>query len=114
LIVRLEARRLELGLTQGAVALVLGVTQPHYSKIVGGIVPLTPNRATIVEAWLKDALRDAEPVPGSDRAVRIREIRKVTRSIQSQLRQLAKLLVAEGGSSRRPLRRTSRRTRKMV
>ncbi|MBD8548292.1 hypothetical protein [Sphingomonas sp. CFBP 8760] len=84
----------------------LGVTQPHYSKIVGGVVPLTPQRAAVVEAWLEGAVRRDAPPPVSDRAMRIR---RIAGSIQVQLRELTDLLTSEGARSRRPVKRAGKR-----
>lgn len=103
LIETVERRRLDAGLSQTAVAALLGISQPHYSKVVGGVATLTDELAGLMAAWL-GANPDAA-VSGADPRDRIR---RLSRSIERDLRQLNKLLAAEG---RGPGRRAPRRTR---
>lgn len=98
LILRLEARRSELGLTQLAVATSLGVSQPHYSKIIGGIVPLTDRRADEIESWLRAHVGTDRVTVGREANVRIRQL---ARSIEKQLRELNHLLEKESVLVRR-------------
>jgi len=96
---RLDERRRALGLTQRAVADALGVTQPHYSKMVGGIVPITDHRAAEMELWLRAT--SAAPVPPGPRSARME---RLARSIERQVAELARLLASEGIGSGRSAR----------
>jgi len=94
---RIEERRLALGLSQLAVAIRLGITQPHYSKVVGGVARLTPEMADAMHAWIADT---PTPTERSDR--RSSRIRTLTRSIERQLRELNALVGEEGAGRRAP------------
>lgn len=103
-VVRLiEERRMAVGLTQRSVAKALGVSQPHYSKVIGGVVALTPRLEELMEGWLKKA-----PVGRQASSRHNERIGKLTRSIERQIRELNELLVSEGF---KPARRPTRRTR---
>lgn len=99
----MEAKRLDRGLSQKAVAAALGISQPHYSKVVGGLVALTDSLGHAMHAWLT-ADPTAELLPRS----RDDPIRDLARSISRDLRKLGELLAAEG---RVPARRGVKRTR---
>lgn len=103
LIDEVEKCRLDAGLSQTAVATRLGISQPHYSKVVGGVVTLTDDLAALMTAWLT-----ANPVAAVHSGDQRDRIRKLSRSIGRDLRQLNSLLAAEG---RGPARRAPRRTR---
>lgn len=98
-----ERRRLESGLSQAAVAMRLGISQPHYSKVVGGVVALTDHLVGLMAAWLK-----ANPVAVVHDGDRRDRIRMLSRSIERDLRQLNRMLAEEG---RGPGRRGPRPTR---
>lgn len=51
LVDEMEERRLDAGLSQTALAARLGISQPHYSKVVGGVVTLTGDLADRMAAW---------------------------------------------------------------
>ena len=104
LIQRLEERRSELGLSQLAVATRIGVSQPHFSKIIGRIVPLTADRAREIEMWLAEPPGECRERLGNAGSIRIR---RLARSIEKQLRELNHLLDKEGVVS---IRRTAGRS----
>lgn len=97
---RLEDRRLELGLTQKDLGRTLGVSQPHYSKMVGGTVPVTPERARKIEEWLRGS-----PSTPARRSGPNERVRDLVRSIEGNLRELNRLL-GDAGSKRRGPRRS--------
>lgn len=100
----MEERRLALGLTQFAVAQELGITQPHYSKVVGRAVPLVSDLQDRMAGWLKDR----PPPPDAPR--QDSEILDLTRAIERQSRRLAVLLTRKGKAApRRRLGRTRSR-----
>lgn len=102
LVDQVEERRLDAGLSQTAVAARLGISQPHYSKVVGGVATLTGDLATLMVDWLK--ANPSAAVHGGDRRD---QIRKLSRSLERDLRQLNSLLAVEGrGSGRRGPQRT--------
>ena len=106
---RVEDRRLELGLTQRSVASALGITQPHYSKVVGGVAALTAEMDAAMEAWLAPGAGGG-PAPAAP-ALPIGRAKRLARSIERQLRQLSHLLEADGTAAvRRPVTRTGVRT----
>lgn len=96
-----ERRRLEVGLSQKAVAARLGISQPHYSKVVGGVVTLTDDLASLMAEWLNS--NPVAVMPSGDRRLRIREL---SRSIERDLRRLNSLISEESGSGRRSPQRT--------
>lgn len=101
---RVEQRRLDAGLTQAAAAQSLGITQPHYSKVVGGVAALTPGLEERLRIWLEKDL----PV-GQDLARRRDErarIKELSRSIQRNVRELNALV---GSRRMPPARRGGRR-----
>jgi transcriptional regulator with XRE-family HTH domain len=101
---QIENRRLALGLSQGAVASRLSISQPHYSKIVRGIVPVTPAMAEALTAWLNSTGRPASTAENRRSA----RIQKLTRSIERQLQELNSILIEDGIVHRR---RAPRQTR---
>ncbi|GEM71955.1 MAG: hypothetical protein GY736_08935 [Sphingomonas sp.] len=101
---QVETRRLALAISQKTVAERLGITQPHYSKVVGRLVVLTPRMEEAMRGWLDDV-----PTPPATLGPRASRIRSLTRSIQRQLRELNALVEQDGAQSRRPPTRTTRR-----
>lgn len=101
---RVEARRLALGLSQKAVAARLGISQPHFSKVVGRLVALTPAMEQAMRDWLSTA-----PAGSAVADPKALKIRTLTRSIQRQLRELNALIDHDGTApGRRPPRPTRR------
>ena len=98
----IEDVRLRLGLTQFAVARELGITQPHYSKVVGRAAILSEDLAQRMRAWTKDQAIAARAKKGD------REMIELTRSIERQSKRLATLLAQQG---RAPTKRRVARTR---
>ena len=98
----IEDVRMRLGLTQLAVARPLGITQPHYSKVVGRAVALPDDLAQRMARWTKDQTVE-EPAKNGDR-----EMLELTRSIERQSKRLATLLAQQG---RAPAKRRVARTR---
>jgi transcriptional regulator with XRE-family HTH domain len=98
----IEDMRLRLGLTQLAVARSLGITQPHYSKVIGRTVGLSDHLALRMIAWTKDQLVPAQADEEN------REMLELTRSIERQSKRLATLLAQHG---RAPTKRRVTRTR---
>jgi len=98
----IEDARMRLGLTQLAVARPLGITQPHYSKVVGRAAALPDDLAQRMAQWTKDQAVET-PVRNGDR-----EMLELTRSIERQSKRLATLLAAHG---RAPNKRRVARTR---
>lgn len=102
---RVEERRLGLGMTQAAVAASCGITQPHYSKVVGGLVGLTGDLEARLETWLARAPAAEVALDSSS------EIIALTREIVSSSRRLASLLAQQGkGIPRRRSRSSSRKS----
>ena len=83
----MERARLARRFTQHAVAEQLGITQPHYSKIVRGM-------HDAMDAWLNQ--NPSPPVQRAD------ELMRLTRRIERDVAKLNRLLAREG---RRPQRR---------
>lgn len=102
---RVEERRLGLGMTQAAIAASCGITQPHYSKVVGGLVGLTGDLKARLETWLAG-------VPAAEVALDANsEIIALTREIASNSRKLALLLARQGrGAPRRRPRASSQKS----
>ena len=98
----IEDRRLRLGLTQLAVARRLGITQPHYSKVVGRTATLPDDLAQRMRAWTKEQTVPERAREGD------REMLELTRSIERQSKRLATLLAQQG---RAPTKRRVGRTR---
>lgn len=98
----IEDIRLRLGLTQLAVAGPLGITQPHYSKVVGRAVALPDDLAQRMLAWTKE--QKVEPLTEGGN----REMLELTRSIERQSKRLATLLAQHGKA---PTKRRVARTR---
>lgn len=116
LLISMEEKRLRSGLTQGAVARIIGISQPHYSKVVGGLVPLAPELAKRVQAWVNaGSSRRGEATSASEtrlrNAIRIREL---SRSIERQLREINSLLEPSAAptSRRTPTRTGASRSKK--
>lgn len=98
----IEDVRLRLGLTQLAVARPLGITQPHYSKVVGRTASLPDDLAQRMLAWTQE--QELPPRSEDDD----REMLELTRSIERQSKRLATLLAQQG---RAPAKRRVARTR---
>lgn len=98
----IEDVRMRLGLTQLAVARPLGITQPHYSKVVGRAAALPDDLAQRMVQWTKDQTFEAPTTKGD------REMLELTRSIERQSKRLATLLAQHG---RAPTKRRVARTR---
>ncbi|ASP29482.1 MAG TPA: XRE family transcriptional regulator [Erythrobacter sp.] len=94
LLEKMERARLARRFTQHAVAEQLGITQPHYSKIVRGTAALTNGMHDAIDAWLNQY-----PPPPVQRAD---ELMRLTRRIERDVAKLNRLLAQEG---RRPQRR---------
>ena len=86
-----ERKRSVERLTQTALAEQLGVSQPHYSKVVGGIVPLSADLAERMARWLASSA----PLPRISR--KYDEIDELARSIRADARRLSQLIRATGG-----------------
>lgn len=86
LLKEVERRRVGAKLTQAALAASLGVTQGHYSKVVGEIVPLSPGLAERMGEWLETARPERRDLEDHQ------EISALARSIQSDARRLAQLV----------------------
>jgi transcriptional regulator with XRE-family HTH domain len=78
-------------LTQTALAARLEISQAHYSKVVGGIVPLSSSLAARMAEWLGP---DAKS-PAISR--RFDEIDELARSIRADARRLSQLIKAASG-----------------
>jgi hypothetical protein len=98
----IEDVRLRLGLTQLAVARPLGITQPHYSKVVGRAAALPDDLAQRMAQWMEDQAVGTAAKSGD------REMFELTRSIERQSKRLATLLAGHG---RVPAKRRVARTR---
>lgn len=102
---RVENKRLALGMSQRAVADHLSISQPHYSKLVGGLARLTPAMEEAMVAWLGSA--GAPPAARDRRSSRICALMRL---IERQLRELNSLLAEDGvGGARRAPRSTRRK-----
>lgn len=102
----IEDVRLRLGLTQLAVARRLGITQPHYSKVVGRTATLPDALAQRMLAWTKTQTVQARAEEGD------REMLELTRSIERQSKRLATLLAQHGRApTKRRVARTGSTTR---
>lgn len=101
----LEERRLDLGLTQFAVARELGITQPHYSKVMGRVANLAPELQERITRWLADR------PPLHTKRKHDEELLVLTRAIERNSRRLAVLLSRQGktGPRRQVTRTRSRR-----
>lgn len=86
LLMDVERKRAEARLTQHAVARALGVSQAHYSKVVGRIVNLSPSLAERMQHWLASDSSEREIV------VTENEIEALARSIRADARRLAQLV----------------------
>ena len=103
-----EQCRLRNGLTQGAVAREVGISQPHYSKVVGGLVRLPDDLKHRLSAWLESRADSYVPVqsaPGSE----TKRIRQLATSIAEQLGELNRLLGVNAGSRKRRIPSRTRR-----
>lgn len=98
----IEDVRLRLGVTQLAVARRLGITQPHYSKVVGRTATLPDDLAQRMRAWTNEQTVPVRELEGD------REMLELTRSIERQSKRLATLLAQQG---RAPTKRRVERTR---
>lgn len=87
----MELARLERRFTQDAVAKQLGITQPHYSKIVRGAVTLTCDMHEAMHGWL--SRNPPRSKPRSD------ELMRLTRRIERDVAKLNRLLAED---KRRP------------
>lgn len=104
----LEDRRVGTGLLQRDVAAALGITQPHYSKLVGGLVTLTPQMHEKIERWLDQIEPDMDAgVRGIAKSLDTNgvEVRQLVRGLEAQVRSLKRLLNERGsGPGGRPPR----------
>lgn len=98
----IEEIRIRLGLTQRAVALRIGIGQPHYSKVIGRAVALPDDLARRMTEWTKD-----QTLP-TRTSKKDREVLELTRSIERQCRRLSAVLAQQG---RAPARRHVSKTR---
>ncbi|KRE21709.1 hypothetical protein ASE66_28085 [Bosea sp. Root483D1] len=91
LLSEVEGRRLQVGLSQRAVARAIGISQPHYSKVVGGLANLPKELEERLVVWLQAQDRGSVEryVAVGVEAARIREL---AASIEKQLRELNRLL----------------------
>ena len=103
LIESVEEARLARGMTQAQLATSLGMSQPHYSKIANGSAKLTDEVAHRMQSWIEGG----EAPPSHEIG---RQVRELTRSIQRQTRELAKLLRGQHGvGTGRAIRRVARK-----
>lgn len=102
LLEKVEQARLERRFTQSAVAETLGITQPHYSKIVRGAVTLTADMHDAMTGWLDR--NPPDPKSSSD------ELLRLTQRIERDVARLNRLLALEG---RRPPKRPRSRSAKI-
>ena len=111
LVRRVEDNRIANGLTQTAAAKALGISQPHYSKLAGGVVPPGPGLVERMEAWVADSGPASSKLAVDQTLITGgREILELTRSIERQSRRLASLLAAAGVTApKRPIRRVQSR-----
>ena len=79
------------GMTQLDLAARLGISQAHYSKVAGGLVPLSEGLAERMAAWVSEVGDRKLAAASRGRDARVRELSK---SIQRQCRQLADLIAA--------------------
>ena len=84
LLEKMERARLARRFTQHAVAKQLGITQPHYSKIVRGTAALTNGMHDAMDAWL-----ERNPAPSMQRTD---ELIRLTRRIERDVVKLNRLL----------------------
>jgi transcriptional regulator with XRE-family HTH domain len=99
-----EKRRISLGQTQAAVAAACGITQPHYSKVVGGLVGLTGKLEERLNQWLQGNPSHRETSELDS------EILTLTREIASKSKRLAVILARSGKAPpRRQPRNASRK-----
>ena len=97
----MERARLERHLTQGAVASHLGITQPHYSKIVRGIVALTRDMHDKLDEWLSGN----PPSPAS----KTDEITRIAQRMERDMAKLNRLLAEDGLRASRRARSSDKR-----
>ncbi|MGR7997941.1 helix-turn-helix domain-containing protein [Xanthobacter dioxanivorans] len=109
-----EERRLRAGLSQRSVARAIGISQPHYSKVVGGLVRLPKGLEDRLAAWL--AAQEHDPVEGrTGVGIEASRIRELAASIEAQLRELNRLLgVSSGARNKRVPSATRRRPDKAI
>ena len=91
LLKEIERRRVGARLTQAALASRLGVTQGHYSKVVGRIIPLSSRLAESMGEWIEADRTERRAVADDE------EIAELARSIQTDARRLALLIRQSGG-----------------
>lgn len=102
LLEELENFRIVSRLSQRALAAELGISQSHYSKIVSGTVSISPELMEIVQRCVGQK-RSRKPKFRSDTR---QEVSSRIRAIESQLRQLRRLIENEGFSeTRRSIRK---------
>ena len=75
-------------LTQGALAARLEISQAHYSKVIGGIVPLSEALSQRMTHWLSSS------AIASGRPSNYSEIDELARSIKADARRLSQLVKA--------------------
>lgn len=81
-----ERQRRAAGLTQAAVATVLGMTQGHYSKLISGKVEPGPKAVASARRWL-EGKPSVPPSPDAREA----EIRRIAAEIAMQCIRLTEL-----------------------
>lgn len=102
LLEELENFRIVSRLSQRALAAELGISQSHYSKIVSRTVSISPELMEIVQRRVGKK-RSRKPKFRSDMR---QEVSSRIRTIESQLRQLRRLIENEGfADTRRSIRR---------
>jgi transcriptional regulator with XRE-family HTH domain len=104
----IEERRLKSGLSQREVARAVGITQPHYSKVVGGLASLPKELEDRLIAWLRATEHGSVEV-GTAVGIEAARIKELAASIEEQLRELNRLL---GVASRPQKRRVPSATRR--
>lgn len=103
-----EEQRLRAGLSQREVARAVGITQPHYSKVVGGLVSLPRELEDRLATWLsarQSGSSQSHPAVGIDET----RIRELAASIEAQLRELNRLLGVESAPRKRRVPLATRR-----
>ncbi|WP_394072681.1 helix-turn-helix domain-containing protein [Roseixanthobacter glucoisosaccharinicivorans] len=104
-----EERRLQAGLSQREVARAVGITQPHYSKVVGGLASLPSELEDRLVAWLRAKEHRSVEVRTAV-GIEAARIKELAASIEEQLRELNRLL---GVASRPRKRRVPSVTRRI-
>lgn len=85
-----EAARKTAGLTQARMAIAVGMTQGHYSKLVAGKVPAGRKALDALSAWL-----EREGAPAANPQSRQLEMKRLADEIAMQCMKLARLAAGE-------------------